>query len=179
MRGPCTLVFGVSGVGKTSACEAFCARHTNTLFVSASSLLESVKRMSAEALRTAAAQDIIDNQEVLGRALAAFRQGRETRPVLIDAHGVIDNDHELVRVPVSAIRALDPDRLVLIEAPPRVIAQRRAGATRPRPLRNEDALVREMTAEREVVMAFADELGLDLRIGDLSDDVTLDQLLSS
>jgi adenylate kinase len=179
MKGQCTLVFGVSGVGKTSACEAYVLSHPQTLFVSASSLLKSTKRMSGEALRTARREEIIDNQALLARALAEFRCGREARPILIDAHGVIDNDDELVSVPVSAIRALEPDRLVLLDATPELVSARRASDPRKRPDRAVEAIARELAAERRTVKAYAEELGVDLAVADLNDGVSLEKLLDT
>ena len=179
MKGKCILVFGVSGVDKTSACEAFIARHPEALFVSASGLLKSAKQTSGEALRTAQPHEIVDNQALLGQALAAFRQGRESQLVLVDAHGVIDNDHELVRVPVSAVRALEPDRLVLLEAPPKLIAERRAADLRKRPNRSLKAITRELVAEHDTVTAYADELGVALTIADAAATVSLEQLLGT
>ncbi len=173
----CVVVFGVSGVGKTSACKAYVARHPDTLFVSASTLLKSAMRATGEALRTAKASEIVSNQERLGAGLALFRAGREERPVLIDAHGVIDNDRKLVRVPVSAIRSLSPDRLVLIQASPAEIAARRAMDARPRPIRSIKEIERELKAECKAVRAFANELGLDLLIGEAGPGFSLDALL--
>ncbi|NWK99179.1 hypothetical protein DM806_26675 [Sphingobium lactosutens] len=179
MIGRCTLVFGVSGVGKTSACKAYVATHPDTLFVSASDLLRAARQSSAEALRTAPADRVVENQSLLASALSAFRAGREDSPILIDAHGVIDNDRELVRVPVSAIAPLAPDQLILLEAPAEEVAARRASAERPRPVRNLDAIVKEIATEREVVSGFASALNLHLVIAEAGIGFTLDALLDA
>jgi len=177
MAGQCTLVFGVSGVGKTSACQAYVAAHPGTLFVSASELLKAARRSSTEALRTETADRIIQNQELLSPALAAFRAGREQRPILIDAHGVIDNDEQLVRVPVSTIVMLSPDRLILLEASVEEVAARRAGAERSRPVRTLEALAEEIAAERQMVTSYATALNVDLVIANLRDGFKLDEIL--
>ncbi|WP_340318026.1 ATP-binding protein [Rhizorhabdus argentea] len=179
MAGRCVLVFGVSGVGKTSACEAYVATHPDTLFISASGLLKAARNSSAETLRTAATGAIVDNQALLGPALAAFRAGREERDVLVDAHGVIDNDHELVRVPSSAIAALKPHRLILLEASPETVAARRANSERRRPLRDLAAINLEIAAERETVTAYAKALSIGLVIADAGPRFTLDALLDA
>lgn len=171
------LVFGVSGVGKTSACEAYVARHPNTLFVSASSLLKAVKQTTGEVLRTAGAGEIIANQSLVASALATFRRGRDDQPILIDAHGVIDNGAEYVRVPLSAIEALAPERLILLEAPAIVVAERRATAVRKRPERSVEAITREIEAERSAVRSYAAALGLDLTVMEVGGDFSFDGLL--
>jgi adenylate kinase len=177
--GQCVLVFGVSGVGKTHACADYAARHPDTLFVSASSLLKAATAASGEALRTASAAQIRRNQARLAGALAAFRAGREALPVLIDAHGVIDNDSAFVRIPLSAIRSLSPDRLILLEAAPAMIAERRAADARSRPQRPIEAIVREIAAERAAVKSYARALDLNLAIGEVGPGFRLDALMEA
>jgi len=177
MAGRCTLVFGVSGVGKTSACLNYVATHPETLFVSASDLLKAARQSSAEALRTATIDRIIENQALLGPALTAFRDGREDRSIIIDAHGVIDNDRDLVRVPVSTIAALAPDRLILLEAPAKEVAARRAGAERKRPVRDLNHIEKEIAAERDVVVGYASALAVELVIAEAGLGFTLEAVL--
>jgi adenylate kinase len=172
------LVFGVPGVGKTTACQAYVGRHPETLFISASSLLKAAHQTSGEALRTAGAAEIVSNQQLLGAALAAFRKGREDRPVLIDAHAVIDNDQELVRVPVETIGSLVPDRLILLEAAACTVAQRRLADLRRRPVRNLKLISDELAAERATVESYAEALGLTLLVADVKPDFRLDALLT-
>lgn len=155
-------MFGISGVGKTSACRDYTSRHPGVLFVSASTLLKAAKHASGEALRTAPAPEIVDNQTLLSAALDAFRRGREHLPVLIDAHGIIDNDRELVRIPVEAIRGLKPDRLILLESPAESIVARRKNDFRARPKRNMNEIAVELAAERAAVTDYAAALKLPL-----------------
>lgn len=173
----CVLVFGVSGVGKTYACADYAARHPDTLFVSASSLLEAAIAESREALRTASPTKIRNNQARLAGALDAFRAGREALPILIDAHGVIDNDNEFVRIPLSAIQSLTPDRMILLEAAPELVAERRAADSRPRPQRPIEAIAREIAAERDAVKSYARALDLELAIAEVAPGFRLDTLL--
>lgn len=179
MPGWCTLVFGVSGVGKTSACQAYVTTHPEVLFVSASELLKAARRTSAEALRTEPTEKIIENQAMLGPALATFRAGRENGPIIIDAHAVIDNDRELVRVPVSAIATLAPNQLILLEASPEEVAARRASAKRRRPVRNLDEIAKEIAAEREAVASYAAALRLDFVTAPAETGFRLDTILDA
>lgn len=175
--GPCALVFGVSGVGKTRACADYAARHPDTLFVSASSLLKAATAESGEALRTASAAVIKHNQMRLADALADYRAGREHLPILIDAHGVIDNDEEFVRIPLAAIQSLAPDILILLEAPPERVTAHRASDARPRPIRSPEAISHEIEAERAAVSDYAAALGLDLLVAEVKPGFRLDDLL--
>lgn len=177
--GPCILIFGVSGVGKTSACRAYVEEHPDALFVSASSLLKAAKGVSSEALRTANSAEIVGNQAVLGIQLEAFRRGRESQTVLVDAHGVIDNDVELVRIPVAVIRELTPTRLILLEAAPKIIASRRAMDQRQRPKRSLKAISLELHEERAAVEDYARVLGLELLIAEVGPTFKLEVLLEN
>ncbi|WP_168355810.1 ATP-binding protein [Sphingomonas gei] len=173
----CILVFGVSGVGKTTACENYVARHPGFLFVSASALLKSIQAASAEELRTAKREQIIENQALLPDALKRYRLGRRNHRILLDAHAVIDNDRALVEVPVSVIGALEPTLLVLLEATPAEIAKRRSADARPRPLRDLQAIAREITAERTAVEAYGVQLGLDVAVATVGPHFSLDDIL--
>jgi adenylate kinase len=167
-------VFGISGVGKTSACETFIARHPEWLYVRASALMSEALTATPEALRTASAERITANQAVLGDRLHARRADQLDRPILVDVHGVIDNDRELVRVPLATVASLDPDGLILLEAPAHVVAARRQGDARARPRRTVPELIHEIAAEHEAVRAFAEALRLPLESASVSDDFRLD-----
>jgi adenylate kinase len=90
------VVFGISGVGKSTACASYVLRHPTVLHTSAGALLQEAKNIESSALRIQDPQTILQNQNLLGDALTRFRLGREGADLLIDAHSVIDNDHELV-----------------------------------------------------------------------------------
>lgn len=175
--GACILVFGVSGVGKTTACLDYAGRHPGIHFVSASTLLREAKAATSEELRTAGREQIIDNQSLLLTAFERYRRERDGQTILLDAHAVIDNDHTFVTVPTSVISALQPSRLVLLEALPIEIAARRSGDKRQRPLRNLDAIAYEINAERAAVAAYGEELGLSVTVAIVGQDFQLDDVL--
>lgn len=178
MRGLCVIVFGISGVGKTTECEAYIGQHPDWMHVSASQLLREATNVSNEDLRTASADGIRANQQLLGEMLTKHRLGRESRPILIDAHAVIDNDRQLVRVPIEAVRSLSPDGMILLEAPASLIAQRRLTG-RHRPQRSIADIRRELSAERQTVRRYAKELRVPLQEGEATGSLTLDRLLKA
>lgn len=175
--GACILVFGVSGVGKTTACLDYAGRHPDVQFISASTLLKEAKAATSEELRTAGRKQIIDNQSLLPIAFERYRRERKDQTILLDAHAVIDNDRTLVAVPSSVISALQPSRLILLEAPPIEIAARRSGDKRQRPLRDLDAIAYEINAERAAVAAYGEELGLSVTVATVGQDFQLDDVL--
>jgi adenylate kinase len=152
MRGETIVVFGISGAGKTSSCLTFVKGNPEYLHLSASELLRGAAAADPASLRISPADQILENQKLLPSALRARREGQWHRPVLIDAHSVIDNDRELVRIPVEVIRSLDPDGLLLMEAAPEIIAARRSEPGSRRPARSIDQIVREAEVARQAVL---------------------------
>lgn len=171
------LVFGISGVGKSTACASYVARHPSVLHTSAGALLQAAKNIDSALLRTDVAGNIAQNQNLLGEALRRFKLGRETSDILIDAHSVIDNDHELVEVPVDAVRAMNPNGLVLLEAPPELVIERRRNDVRLRPSRTAEELQFQIGVARRVCESYADELSLPLEIGTAMNDGDLEALI--
>jgi adenylate kinase len=171
------IVFGISGVGKSTACASYIARHPNVLHTSAGALLQEAKGIDSDVLRTEAAQGILQNQTLLVAAVARYRLGREDADILIEAHSIIDNDHELIEVPVDIVRALRPDGLVLLEASPELVFERRQKDLRSRPARTVEELKSQMVVARKACEKYAAELKLPLEVGTVAHDQDLDALI--
>lgn len=171
------LVFGISGVGKSTACASYVSRHPSVLHTSAGKLLQAAKNIDSALLRTDVAGNILQNQHLIGEALKRYRLGRETSDILIDAHSVIDNDHELIKIPVDVVRSMEPKGLVLLEAPPELIIERRKNDRRFRPSRTAEELKIQMEVARTVCESYANELGVPLEIGTTSHGGDLEALI--
>jgi adenylate kinase len=172
------IVFGIPGVGKTTACEGFVSRHPEFLYYPASALLSAARGKSAAALRTSDAYEIESNQKLLGQELEALRLEHPERPLLIDGHAVIDNDHQLVRVPIDAVASMRPTGLGLLEATPETVLARRRLARRDHPQRTVGAIAQEIVAERDTVLSYAEKLDLPLEIRLVSDGFLLDEMIA-
>lgn len=177
IKGRCNLIFGVSGVGKTHSCRDFIARHPHYLFTSASTLLSEAKEMSGEQLRTASPKEIGNNQFLLVEAFLRFRKEKIEWPVLMDAHAVIDNDSELVPIPIEIIKGLQPDLLILLEASAHEVASRRSADKRKRPARDISWIEREILEEHAAVMGYSTALGVEMRVGMVGEGFRLDTIL--
>ena len=124
---------------------------------------------TGEALRTAAADAVQDNQQ---RLVAAFEEARRAcpdRPVLFDGHSVIDNDHGLVEIPVAAIARLRPSAIVFVQDDPRVIRQRRLAGERLRPDRSEDTLADHQDRARQAAAGYARSMGVPFHVVEAGD----------
>ena len=111
-------LFGLSGVGKTRFASELVAREPRILHLQASALLRKASGLLDEELRTADRDAMHANQKALADALQEARAGRRERPVLIDAHSVIDNDVDLLDVPFEAIRPLGIGHYLFVRADP-------------------------------------------------------------
>lgn len=172
------LVFGISGVGKSTACKSYVARHPAVLLTSAGALLQDAIAIDSASLRTEPADQILLNQKLLGSALARFRLGRESADLLVEAHSVIDNNQELVEVPTDTVRAMRPDGMILLETDPAAVKKQRENDKRVRPVRSFDELNTHMRMARRACEKYATELGIPLEIGTVTHDVTgLDALI--
>lgn len=157
--GPTIALLGVSGAGKSRLASWIVAARPDLLKLSAGKLLREALHTTGKALRTAPSSDVLRNQESLVQVLRATRSGRMERPVLLEAHAFIDNDRELVDVPVAVMRAMDVSGLLVLVVPPETIRNRRAAdADRRRPNRTTDELARQQDHMLALARGYSREL---------------------
>lgn len=162
--GPVVGLFGLSGVGKTKYAQEVVARDPRVLHLQASELLRRASGLDDEELRTARRDRLVANQGALAAALEEARAGRRDRPVLIDAHSVIDNDVELVNVPFEAIDPLGIDAFVFLRAEPELIVARRLRSDRLRPYRSAETLAEHQRRALDACGEYAARSGAPLTI---------------
>ncbi|KTW00509.1 ATP-binding protein [Sphingomonas sanguinis] len=167
--GPVVGLFGISGVGKTRFASALVELNPEVLHLQASALLRRASGLGNEALRTANRNQLVANQSALALATEQARSGQRERPVLIDAHSVIDNDIELVDVPFDAIQPLNIETYIFLRASPSSIIQRRSASTRSRPLRSAEELAKHQSRALAVCREYADSSGRPLVIINVPD----------
>lgn len=165
---PLIMVFGISGVGKTTACEAFVKSNPIYFYDRASAIMQRAHRTVTEALRTTDSESIRSNQGVLPSAVMALREAFPYKIMLLDCHAIIDNDKGLVEVPPETIKDLKPDGFILLEADAAVVKQRRENAERVRPNRTVDQIEAEQIAERRTVRSYVNNLHIPLIIDNAS-----------
>ncbi|TAV49125.1 hypothetical protein ELI02_10985 [Rhizobium leguminosarum] len=165
-----TIIFGISGAGKTTACIDFVERHPDYCHIRASSLLEGFQRWD----RSLNAIEVDQT-----RILSAFNRLKilETRNILFDAHSIIRSDAGLFMVPTAIIKALSPNLLVLLDVDADT-AERRRVARNPANgvLRNED-ICQERNFAREACEAYSRELRVPLLTAVVAEGFRLDELL--
>jgi adenylate kinase len=115
------IVFGVSGVGKTTACAEYACRSEHVEHLSASQLL-CLERSSA----TERSEDeaLLDQHRLVELVLHA-RAATEADVLLLDAHSVVLVGGRQLIVPVDIIASMEPTGLIFYEADPEVVLHRR------------------------------------------------------
>lgn len=173
----CIIVFGISGVGKSAACSDYVARNPMFLHLRASELIRRSRSRATEDLRTVSESDIISNQELLEREVSSIKAEHPGRPLLIDGHAIIDNDQQLVRIPLQSIAALQPTAFILLEASPSAVFSRRDKDSRNRPKRTLAALELELAAEKNAASEYATALGIPIVIKNVDQGFFLDDAI--
>ncbi|WP_147020089.1 ATP-binding protein [Methylorubrum extorquens] len=133
--GPLVVLLGISGVGKSFLTQRISERRPDLLYLSAGNLLREALKVDPEQLRTSKRNVILANQLMLSEAVRRARSGRWQKTVLLEAHSIIDNDRELIEVPLNTISNLEVAGIVLVEDHASQIKRRRETDTRSRPHR--------------------------------------------
>jgi adenylate kinase len=171
-------VFGVSGVGKSTMLRNYIAFHKHWLQIVVSEVLSEVTQQTAESLRKLSSERVQLNQHLAVTRIAAIRAQHTECNVLLDAHCVIDNGVELIRVPVSTVRDLQPDLLVHIWDEPLTIKERRENATdRTRPVRTIREIDEYQRAVRETCECYQELLGVKLALVKAGDAQSLSRAI--
>lgn len=160
--GPVVAILGLSGSGKSHLARSIAKARPEFLRLSAGSLLRSFLHTTGEKLRTADGADVLENQSRLADALADARSGQMDRPVLLEAHSFIDNDRELVDVPVEVIASLGLAGILLIDVPAADVAARRTKDIRKRPRRTLAELKCQRDKAKQMAQDYASELNIPL-----------------
>lgn len=117
------IVFGVSGVGKTTACAEFAVRHENVEHLSASQLL-GLERSSAI---VRSEEEALYDQDKLVELVLNARAVTAAKVLLLDAHSVFFVGGRQLIVPARVIASMEPTGLIFVKADPEVIVGRRSG----------------------------------------------------
>lgn len=156
--------FGLSGVGKTRLLTQLEANIPNCIRLSVSELMTTTQKMTAVGpnyLRMLPKEKILENQNHIVAEIRKASISVENQLILLDAHSVIDNFLELIKVPVEIIRSLRPISIVFIYDEPENIAQRRKDdSSRQRPSRTISELTEQQDIAREICSQYATILSL-------------------
>jgi len=170
LRPDLTVVFGVSGVGKTTACANLAQRRPNFRHITASQLIDRGRLATS---RTA--DQVYATQVEIIERLRDIRES-EPRRIILDGHCVIRLATGLYQLPSNFIAEIAPAMIILIEADPETIQKRRTERTSGVETETLDGIAQEVCLTRETCLAYHRDLSIPLRVlnskgDDIADDL--------
>lgn len=158
-----TLIAGISGVGKSYIIKNLCESSHNFVHFSAGSLIKKRKMsLSRDELRLQNTKDILQNQYLLVSQLhEELKLVPMVRHILFDAHMIVDNDNELLEIPLTIFEQLKPSRIIFLSEEPKIILERRRNdAFRKRPIRSETEILNHQEISKKLVIEYAEILSI-------------------
>lgn len=173
------LVVGVSGVGKSYVIGR-CAANAGFIHIQASDVLRQAKAdllartVDREELRKG---QVLDNQTLLIEAFGKLR-AQENRPIVFDAHNIIDTDNGYVEIPLEVFRAIDLYVVIALSGDPESILARRTRDTgRVRPDRTSGQIAEYQSLVIALAEKHARELGVPFRLVGSGDEEAFAQAI--
>jgi adenylate kinase len=177
--GRLVCVFGISGIGKTTLIQEFVRQHKDWHALSAGELLAQLSSRGANELRAADRSTVERNQALLANAIHEVRILHPDRNWLLDAHAVIDNDRELILVPVHVIERIHPDLMIFLHADAWKIHRRRMDdPNRVRPLPIPERIEEEQALAWQTCLQYSTVLKIDLLRVSAADAARFEQAIS-
>ncbi|GCE90267.1 AAA family ATPase [Acetobacter sp. DmW_136] len=171
------MVFGVSGIGKTTACKAYVSKNPMAIYLSMGTLMQEIKQDTGERLRLRGVDKIKADQHLLGEVLDKKLSVGSFEVALLDAHSVIDNGHELVTVPVEAVALLQPNAIISLTASASDVLARRTGDTRVRPLRKVEDIEKQIKESNHMAKSYSERLSLPFEEASVTESFDLTPLI--
>lgn len=155
------MVFGVSGIGKTTACVEYARLHENVVHFSASKLLGLDRSSAGER----SANEMLQDQRKLVELVRAARASTSARLMLLDAHSVVIVGGRQLIVPTDVIGAMEPDGFIFLEAAAEAVSRRRlARGDQGAHVSDIESVQRAQTAALRAVEGYSETLGCALSI---------------
>lgn len=171
-----TIAAGVPGVGSTRVCELARQRLDDDY-----ELLNYGDVMLEEAMASELAAGRDDLRKIpreemrhLQRRAGEYIAGRaRDRHLLVDTHFVLHTAHGFVPgLPEEVLREVNPDQLVLVEATPETIVERRAGSEhREYPVENAQTVEFHQQLNRSAAVTYSMHADAPIRVVSNVDDI--------
>lgn len=126
-------IYGVPGVGKTFLIKELLLKETGFVHLSAGSLIkQGLTEEERDSLRLLDKDSILLNQETLVQNFNKAMMLNDLKNIILDAHILINNGTELVKVPFDIIKRLSPSKIIYIsDTPSNIICKRNKDINRP------------------------------------------------
>jgi adenylate kinase len=166
------IVFGVSGVGKTTVCAEYAGRNDNVVHFSASALL----RLHRETAGMRSTNEVMRDQHLLVDLVHVSRAETPMSLMLLDAHNLVHVDGFEVIIPTDVVAAMKPNGLIFFKAPGEVILQRRLSRGDTRNVITQEIEKTQMNALR-AAETYAEQLPCQLLVIDATQETDLGEAI--
>lgn len=169
---------GVSGVGKTEMIQRFVANRHDYVHIEASKLIkQGINAQTSEQIRLLPKAQIIKNQSFLLKELSKYKQ--KYHHIILDGHLLIDNDRELVSIPLSVVQEIAPHNIVLIKGKAQdIISHRIKDLRKNRPNQSVTEIEKSQQFLETIAISYCKRLGIRLDTLDFSEYKKFSDLLS-
>ena len=108
-----TFVVGISGVGKTTIIRRFVKEHSDYVHLEASKLIKQrIRAETSEQIRVLPKNKVLMNQSVLIEELSRYKE--KYSQIILDGHLLINNNQELIPIPLDIVKKISPRNIILI-----------------------------------------------------------------
>ena len=173
-----TFVVGVSGVGKTQLIRRFVSKHHEYTHLEASKLIrEGLNAQTSEQIGLLPKEQIIKNQSILLGGLLEYKQN--CHHIILDGHLLINNNQELVKIPLNVVKEIAPHNMVLITGNPYdVILHRTKDLHRKRHSQTATEIEEIQSYLRHIAISYCKELGIRFDTLDFSEYKRFEHLVT-
>ena len=159
------LVFGLSGVGKSTLVHKVLENRNDFERVSGGSLIDCNKKTeNRDELRVLPSDEILDNQKQLIKNFAKVKTELGHKHIIFDGHCIIKNGPSITEVPTDIIKKLFPNIIVFVEATAKEIIERRKNdSSRPnREIETTAQINENICLQKNICSKYSSELGVPL-----------------
>lgn len=161
------LVFGLSGVGKSTLIHEFLENRNDFIRVSGGSLIDCNKKTEhRDELRTLAPCEILENQKQLIKNFSSIKKELCNKHIVFDGHCIIKNGASITEVPVDIIKNLFPNIIIFVEGTAEeIIERRKKDSTRPnREIETAAQIEEGILLQKSICSKYSSELGVPLKV---------------
>ncbi|MBA8838427.1 AAA family ATPase [Ochrobactrum sp. RH2CCR150] len=162
------IVFGVSGIGKTTACANYASRNSNVAHFMASALLS----LHRETAGTRTIDKAMQDQRLLVDLVCTLRLETQASILLLDAHNLIVVAGCEIVIPVNIIAAMKPTGLIFFRANGTIVSSRRVSRGDTKDVSSGEIERLQMNALK-AVKSYANQIPCPLAIVDADQGIDL------
>jgi adenylate kinase len=159
-----TFVIGISGVGKTQIIRKFVSSNPEYLHIEASTIIKkNLKIDKDKQIQYLSKEEIFKNQYDLIKELSKYRKIHQK--IILDGHLLIEINQEATLIPLSIIKKISPNQIILIQGKPEEIIEHRSNDShKKRPAAGKDIINKKQNLLEKYAHESCKELNIKFEI---------------